>query len=118
MAKAADKVRQQSTTGWGLRVSDWLCALSLLFLVASYRDLSSVTDQLSLAGVELNVSGNCREDILIFNRVPKVGSVTVNNLVGLLRERNGFVAFTSIARMPVQKNTEDIWYPDATMRKV
>ncbi len=85
----------------GLRSADWLCACAVLLLVLSYRDLDSVTRQLVLAGEELNVTGNCRQDILIFNRVPKVGSVTINNLVGLLRERNNFAAFTSLERMPV-----------------
>ena len=95
----------------GLRWPDLLCAVSVLLLLLSLRARDDALRRLEEARRSVNATGGgggggarlVRQDVLVFNRVPKVGSVTVMNLVGLLRERNGFDAFTSLDGMPVQE---------------
>lgn len=92
--------------------------LAVLLPAAAYRGYAGAREELEAARAELNVTARSNQDILIFNRVPKVGSNSINNLVGHLRERNDFRAFTSLEYMPVTEGTEDIIYSDDTIRKV
>ena len=48
----------------------------------------AVPDNVTLAA--LNTTGRVARDQLMFNRVPKVGSTSINHLLELLAERNGF----------------------------
>lgn len=48
----------------------------------------AVPDNVTLAA--LNTTGRVVRDQLMFNRVPKVGSTSINHLLGLLATRNGF----------------------------
>ena len=65
-----------------------------------------------------STSARCDPDLLIFNRVPKVGSQTIQNLIGILRVRNGFDAFTSIEDMPEHFTGETTWIPDRGSRQM
>ena len=105
---ASDAVAMDKSPG--LRWPDLLCAVSVLLLLLSLRARDDALRRLEEARRSVNITTGgggdprlVRQDVLVFNRVPKVGSVTVMNLVGLLRERNGFDAFTSLDGMPVQE---------------
>ena len=75
-------------------------SVCIAFLVAVAANFYRVVDELNRATAHLNSTATrCDPDLLIFNRVPKVGSQTIQNLIGILRERNGFDAFTSIEDM-------------------
>ena len=77
-----------------------LPSVSMAVLVAVAVNFYRVTDELNQAAAHLNSSAfRCDPDLLLFNRVPKVGSQTIQNLIGILRGKNGFDAFTSIEDM-------------------
>lgn len=54
------------------------------------KDVSLEMDEI-LDINQLNVTGNAEIDILLFNRVPKVGSRTMLELLKRLSKENGFV---------------------------
>ena len=70
--------------------TEYLWIVTLIFSVLSVFNWQSANQTLKELKSKLNVTGSCNENILIFNRVPKVGSQTVNHLIGALREINNF----------------------------
>ncbi len=102
MSKKMKSTKSESAESRLLSWSDLVSALAVVCLLVCYRDYDRAVRDLLDARQELNVTKNCRGDILVFNRVPKVGSVTMKYLVGVLREQNDFKAFSSLDMMPVQ----------------
>ncbi len=79
-----------------------LILISLAGLFASVAHYVSVLNHIRSARHEFNsTSERCESDLLVFNRVPKVGSQTILNLIGALRRKNNFKAFTAIDSMSV-----------------
>ena len=87
-----------SSSNLKMALTKLLVAMALLIAIIAhwYRVIGELDKEMA----HLNsTSGRCDPDLLIFNRVPKVGSQTIQNLIGILRVRNGFNAFTSIEDM-------------------
>ncbi|TRY79746.1 hypothetical protein TCAL_01963, partial [Tigriopus californicus] len=96
-----------------------ISATCLAFCAYYYSQAVTVRQALSRVGHELNITGRGNPDMLIFNRVPKVGSQTIMNLIGYLRAANDFDAFTSLDNMPeYSKDSETVFLPDAPMRQL
>ena len=89
-------------------------------LLAQYIiQINQQKSELRSLRASLNITPNCQQDILIFNRVPKVGSQTINQLIGELRARNNFTGFTSLEGMPENLNGgETIRLPRKEMREL
>lgn len=58
------------------------CLLTLLFAYWWHSEVSARLDR-AIEDNELNITGRADQGCLIFNRVPKVGSQTINNLIGI-----------------------------------
>ena len=92
---------------------------SVAFLFTIAVNFYRVAEELKQATARLNSTAeNCDPDLLLFNRVPKVGSQTILNLIGILKERNGFDALTSIEGMPEHFVGETTWIPDRASREL
>lgn len=94
-------------------------ATCLAFCAYYFNQVLSVRQALTRVRHELNITEQGNPDILIFNRVPKVGSQTIMNLIGYLRAANDFDAFTSLDNMPLYSaDSETVFLPDAPFRKL
>ncbi len=94
-----------------------LCAVVALLFALEWDNLNrQLVEELSAMNV---TTAAANQDILIFNRVTKVGSETIRGLLGALRQRNNFTAFTSLDGMPEPtENAETIFLPDYATRHV
>ena len=92
--------------------------LLVLLLALAYYNYHSVNQALRTKCAEINTTARANQDILIFNRVPKVGSQTLTHLIAGLTKTNGFNPFTSVTGMPdYGKSVETVWIPNADLRK-
>ena len=99
--------------------SQIIASASLSFLIAIAINFYHVAEELKHATARLNSTAeNCDPELLIFNRVPKVGSQTILNIIGILTERNGYDALTSIEGMPEHFVGETTWIPDRASREL
>ena len=65
----------------------------------------------------LNITDKNADDIIIFTRVPKTGSLAINTLLERLRDIHNFTAYASIEGMPAHdENSEYTFEPNPDFR--
>ena len=107
-AKTTVKMTEPTASAWpAIHLASALClSISIGHYYNVRRNVAEVKQS-------LNITGNGDPDLLIFNRVPKVGSTTIMSLVGELRSRNNFSAYTSLDNMPlIDEDKEMIYFPE------
>ncbi len=102
-----------------LLLSDVVSLVCIVISAVIFSRTEQQKAELKAIRSELNVTSQCNQEVLIFNRVPKVGSQTMNHLIADLRARNNFTGFTSMDGMPESMlGGETVFLPQKEMRKM
>ena len=65
----------------------------------------------------LNITDKNADEVIIFTRVPKTGSLAINSLLEKLRDIHNFTAYSAIEGMLAQtENSEYAFEPNADYR--
>ena len=79
-------------------------SLILIVPLLTFQMKYDLLCQMHKCAMSLNLTEKFRndhnEDILVFARVPKTASLTINALLDLLKDKNNFIAFSIIDGMP------------------